>query len=268
MKGKRDEDRADRQAGIAELVMTEGTVRIDDLASSFGVSLMTIHRDLDALANQGVLRKARGAATALSTTRTESTTAFRMRRNLAEKRAVAAVALGQVEPGTTIILDDSTTGTFLAQQLQERQPLTVITNFESVMSILQHVDGVNLISLGGLYYPWCNAYLGNITLTALQNLRADTFFMSTSAIIDGVCYHQHHDTVLVKKAAFDACRQRILYVDHEKFETRAMHALLPVSAFDLVIVGGRTDPEQIRSLRSQGVNVVVAPDDAAVPPLD
>lgn len=265
MNKRRDEDRSNRQTGITELVMTEGTVRIEDLADTFGVSAMTIHRDLDALSAQGLLRKARGTATALSTTRAESNTAFRMRRNTAAKRAVAAAALDYVEAGSTIILDDSTTGTFLAALLPQRQPLTVITNFHPLMTSLQDQAGITLIGLGGLYYPWCNAYLGNLTLGALEHLRADTFFMSTSAIIDDRCYHQHHDTVLTKKAAFDACRKRILYVDHEKFEARALHYLLPLTAFDVVIVDDATDPDHVARLRRKGVDVVVAPVGAEPP---
>src|SRR6266568_1201382 len=46
-----------RQRQIAETVIAEGTVRIEELAEQFGVSVMTVHRDLDELEAQGVLRK-------------------------------------------------------------------------------------------------------------------------------------------------------------------------------------------------------------------
>ena len=45
-----------------------------------------------------------------------------------------------------------------------------------------------------------------------------------------------------------------------KFERRALHALGPLSDFDTVIVDSRTPEDQIRALRLEGVNVVVAPD--------
>jgi len=249
--------RSSRLSQITEMVISDGTVRIEDLAAAFDVSAMTIHRDLDALVAQGVLRKSRGSATALSTTRNEASTAFRMRRNVAEKHALAAAAFEFVEPGSTIILDDSTTGIPLGELLPSRQPLTVITNFQPLMTQLQGQPGITLIGLGGQYYEWCSAYMGKVTISALQSLRADTFFMSTSAIIDDVCYHQHHDTVLVKKAAFDACQRRILYVDHDKFNQRALHALLPITAFDVVIVDDRVDPTHVERLRRKGVEVVV-----------
>lgn len=259
MSKRRDSDRVSRQAAITERVMSEGTVRIEDLTSDFDVSPMTIHRDLDALSAQGLLRKSRGFVTALSTTRSEASTTFRMQRAVESKRAVATAAFAFVDPGSTIIMDDSTTGMYLAALLPQKQPLTVITNFQPVMTELHDESHINLISLGGLYYPWCSAFMGNITRATLQQLRADIFFMSTSSIIDDVCFHQHHDTVLVKEAAFHASQKRILYVDHTKFETRALHALLPLSAFDVVIVDEKTDHEHVDRLSRQGINVVVAP---------
>ena len=54
----------DRREQIRLRVVDEGYVRIEALAESFGVSLMTIHRDLDELQTRGWLRKVRGGATA------------------------------------------------------------------------------------------------------------------------------------------------------------------------------------------------------------
>lgn len=250
----------ERRAAILELVMASGSVKIEDLPDAFGVSLMTVHRDLDTLATQGLIRKTRGVATAMPSTLSEASTEFRARQNVADKHAVANAALQMIEPGQSVIIDDSTTGLHLVSQLPERQPLTVITNFQSALDALLNQPGLNVIALGGQYYPWCRAYMGSLTLTALRNIRADVFIMSTSAVTDGICFHQHHDTVLVKRAMFESARTRIAYLDHSKFERRALHALGPLSDFDTVIVDSRTPEDQIRGLRLDGVNVVVAPD--------
>lgn len=249
-----------RRDAIIEMVIADGNVRIEDLPDAFGVSLMTVHRDLDALAAQGLLRKTRGMVTALASTLAEASTEYRMRIGVAEKQAVAAVALSMIEPGQSIILDDSTTGVHLADRLAERQPLTVITNFQPVLDQLSGNPDLTIISLGGQYYPWCRAYMGALTLHGLRNLRADMFFMSTSAVTDGICFHQHHDTVLVKRAMFEAARTRIAYIDHTKFERRALHALCPLSDFDTVIVDAATSPDLIRGLERDGATVVVAPE--------
>jgi len=248
-----------RRDAIIDMVMSAGSVRIEDLTESLGVSLMTVHRDLDTLASQGLLRKSRGMATALASTLSESSTEYRTRLNTAAKQAIADAALTLVEPGQSILLDDSTTGLHLAEQLPERQPLTVLTNFQPVIDLLVGHQDLTVIALGGQYYPWCKAYMGAVTLGALHAIRADIAFMSTSAVTDGVCFHQHHDTVIVKQAMFEAARTRVAYLDHSKFEQRALHAFRPLADFDVVVVDDGTPPEHIESLERAGTKVVVAP---------
>lgn len=251
--------RAERLHAISEAVISAGSMRIEDLPENFGVSLMTIHRDLDTLAAQGLLRKTRGVAMATGTSLAESSTEYRMRLNTVAKKAIARAVFEFVEPGQALILDDSTTGLHLAELLPERQPLTVMTNFQPLLDALVGHPELTLMSLGGQYYAWCRAYMGALTINALSQVRADLFIMSTSAVTDDICFHQHHDTVLVKKAMFEAARKRVLYVDHSKFEARALHALLPLSSFDAVVVDSLTPEEHLDRLGRSGVHLVVAP---------
>ncbi|MGI8697428.1 MAG: DeoR/GlpR family DNA-binding transcription regulator, partial [Mycobacteriales bacterium] len=250
-----------RQRAITEAVMAEGAIRIESLAERFSISNMTVHRDLDELENRGLLRKSRGIATATSTRLVESSDVYRFSRQLAEKEAVARAAMDFIEPGQAVILDDSTTVHHVAQHLHHRTPLTVITNVLTLMNELNGVRGISLLSLGGQYYNWCSAFMGRMTTQAIDNLRADTVLMSTSAITDDIAFHQTLETVDTKRAMFDAASTRILLADHTKFAKRALHALVPLSDFDTVIVDAKTSDEHITRMREQGIHVVVAPPD-------
>jgi DeoR/GlpR family transcriptional regulator of sugar metabolism len=255
----RNSRQAARQRAISEAVMAEGAIRIDELAERFDISLMTVHRDLDELESRALLRKSRGVATALSSSLVESSDVFRLGQQQAEKESLARAVLDYIEPGQAIFLDDSTTVLKLAQMLPDKAPLTVITNVLTIMNALNNVRGISLLALGGNYYNWCSAFMGRMTNEAISTLRADTFIMSTSAITDDTCFHQTLETVDTKRAMFNAAATRILLVDHTKFEKRALHALAHLTEYDLVIVDDKTDAAHITRLRSQGVNVVVAP---------
>src|SRR5882724_5215348 len=78
-----------RQAEIAEHVVQHGSVSANDLADMFHVSLMTIHRDLDELERQGVVRKFRGGVSAQPSSVFESNVSFRLRAGREEKQALA-----------------------------------------------------------------------------------------------------------------------------------------------------------------------------------
>lgn len=247
-----------RQRAITEAVMAEGAVRIEQLADRFDISVMTVHRDLDELEGRGLLRKSRGIATATSTSLVESSDVYRSSRELAEKEAIASKALDLVEPGSAVMLDDSTTVLQLARHLPSKTPLTVITNVLTIMTELRGVSGISLLSLGGQFYNWCSAFMGGMTTQAIGDLRADTFIMSTSAIVDDIAFHQTLETVDVKRAMFEASSRRILLADHTKFGKRALHALAPLSDFDVVVVDAATPHEHVQRLRKRGVEVVVA----------
>lgn len=247
-----------RQKAITETVMAEGSVRIEQLAERFDISVMTVHRDLDELESRGLLRKSRGIATALSTALVESSDLYRSGRQLAEKEAIAHAALDFIEPGQAILLDDSTTTLHLVGNLHTKAPLTVITNTLTVMEQLRGAKGISLLGLGGQYFNWCSAFMGRMTTDAIASLRSDLFIMSTSAITDDIAFHQTLETVDVKRAMFDSASVRILLVDHTKFEKRALHAMLPLSDFDAVIVDSKTDAAHVRRLRESGVNVIIA----------
>lgn len=248
-----------RQRAITEAVMAEGSIRIEQLAERFDISIMTVHRDLDELESRGLLRKSRGVATATSTPLVESSDVYRANRQLQEKEAIALTALELVEPGQALMLDDSTTVLHLARHLVDRAPLTVITNVLTIMNELRGLQGITLLAVGGQYYNWCSAFMGGTAVHTIESLRADVFVMSTSAIIDDIAFHQTLETVDVKRAMFHAASRRILLADHTKFERRALHAMVPLSDFDTVIVDAATPTDHIDRLRRKGVEVLVAP---------
>jgi DeoR/GlpR family transcriptional regulator of sugar metabolism len=256
--GSRKYRQFERQRAVTELVISEGSVRIEDVAERFGVSLMTVHRDLDMLESRGILRKTRGVATATSTIVIESSDVYRSNRQAAEKEALAVAAMDYIEPGQAIILDDSTTVMRIARHLAGKAPITVITNVLTLMNELRDTNGITLLGLGGLYYNWCSAFMGPTTRHEIAQFQADTFIMSTSAITNDVVFHQYLETVDTKRAMFDASNKRVLLADHTKFERQALHAMVPLRAFDAVIVDDGTSQMDIERMRNTGINVVVA----------
>lgn len=248
-----------RRQLIAETVMAEGSMRIEDLTERFGISLMTAHRDLDELAGRGLLRKTRGIVSAAPTSLIESSDVYRSSRQSAEKRAIAAAAAALVEPGQAVFFDDSTTVLQMVPHLAARVPLTAITNSITLMNELKGMRDIALLGLGGQFHNWCNAFMGPVTTAEIRRLRADLVFLSMAAITDGMVFHQSPEMVETKRAMFDSAARRVLLADHTKFTRRALHALGRLDEFDVVILDDATPPRLIEQLRGSGINVQIAP---------
>ncbi len=247
-----------RRQLITEAVMAEGSMRIEDLTERFGISLMTAHRDLDELVARGLLRKARGIVSAAPTSLIEASDVYRFTRQSAEKKAIAAAAMQFVEPGQAIFFDDSTTVLQMVTHLPAKVPLTAITNSLILMNELNGIRDLTLLGLGGQLHNWCNAFMGRMTINEIKRLRADTLFMSMSAITDDMVFHQSPDMVETKRAMFESASKRVLLADHTKFDRRALHAFADLTEFDVVIVDQLTDAAHIARMRAKGINVVIA----------
>jgi DeoR/GlpR family transcriptional regulator of sugar metabolism len=250
---------AARQAAMAEQVLADGTATAADLAERFGVSLMTIHRDLDELERQGIVRKFRGGVTAQPSGVFESNVQYRLKTMRAEKAAVAERALQLVEPGMAIMLDDSTTTLEIARGLRlgEVTPLTVVTNFLEAVNLLADQRGIHLIALGGDYDPLHSSFLGVSCVEAIEQLRVDVCFASTSAVRDGFAYHQEKHIVSVKRAMLDAAARNVLLIDHTKLARAALHRVVPLSRFDLLLVDDGASAEALRDLDEHKVRYEV-----------
>jgi len=243
-----------RQEQIAEYVIQHGQVSAKKLAEMFNVSLMTIHRDLDELERQGILRKLRGYATTQPSSVFESNVRYRLTTAQAEKEAIARRAVELIEPGQVVMLDDSTSALHLARLLPQLVPLTVITNFLAIIKELAPVKGLRLIALGGEYTPSHDSFNGIVCTSAIESLRADIFFGSVSAIADGIAFHQEQEIVVVKQAMMRSSKTKVLLADHNKFHRTALHKLAPLEAFDLVILDSGVDPDIPAELRKEGIH--------------
>ena len=144
MESSRGSSHVHRRSEIAEFVEARGGARIDELADQFGVSTMTIHRDLDHLHAQGMLRKVRSGAEAPPSEAFERNIDLRKALNLAEKQAVAKASFAWAAERVdmqAVAMDDSTTALHLLPTLFGHLPLTVVTNFLPAINELSPIRG-------------------------------------------------------------------------------------------------------------------------------
>jgi DeoR/GlpR family transcriptional regulator of sugar metabolism len=251
--------RTGRLAFIGELVNREGSVTVDALAVELGVSRMTIHRDLDELQESGVLRKVRGGATAHRSTQFESGLQFRGLQAAAEKKRIAKTAAVLASQGDVVIIDASTTALEVVPHLMDRLPITVITNFWTLLRQLDSTPHVNLVGLGGEYVKQYDAFMGVLCEKNLDDLYADVLFASVSAMRNLTVYHQDQRIVTAKRAMMRAAKKRVLLLDHTKVGHGSLHRLGSVTEFTHVVVDDRVEAAVVDEIRDAGVEVMVAP---------
>lgn len=262
MQSSRGSSHAHRRSEIVELVRVRGGVRIDELADRFGVSTMTIHRDLDHLDARGMLRKVRSGAEAPPSEVFERNVDVRKSINLAEKQAVARVGFEWAASELrmqAVAMDDSTTALQVLPLLSTLLPLTVVTNFLPAIDELAREPRVRLNAVGGDYVADFSSFVGPQSVRALRDMHYDVVFMSVPAVSRGMCFHPSSVAADLKRAFMESAERSVLLIDHTKFARRAIHRICALADFDVVVVDEGLDASEIELLEDGGANVVVAP---------
>ena len=138
-----------RQEQLQEYIERQNVVTIRELQALVpDVSLMTIHRDLDALQESGAVVKFRGGAKSV---RHAGDPEFnvRMRENNAGKSIIARKALELIQPHSSVFLDASTTNLALAKNLPDMNlNMQPTPNMPSCLLIsLKSTSCINLIPM-------------------------------------------------------------------------------------------------------------------------
>ena len=211
-------DAMDRLRQIEAVVQSEGRVRVVDAAARFGVSEMTIRRDLETLADQGIVQRIRGGAVAIG----PQPFAERFSRHMRAKERIAAKLEPLVGDGGAIGLDASTTLQRLAVRMREVRDLTVVTNGQDTFAALQDKPGVTALLTGGQLDPRTGSLVGPLATRIARELLVRRLFVSAAAVHAG---HGTSEATLedaeVKLALADVAAEVIVAVDSSKLDQRA-----------------------------------------------
>ncbi|MDX3308631.1 DeoR/GlpR family DNA-binding transcription regulator [Streptomyces sp. NPDC054884] len=179
-----------RRSLILDEVRRRGGVRVNELTRKLGVSDMTVRRDLDALARQGVLEKVHGGAVPVVEASThEPGFEAKSGLELTAKEDIAKAAAELVAPGSAIALSGGTTTYALAHHLVDVPDLTVVTNsvrVADVFHVAQRTAGprqgaATVVLTGGVRTP-SDSLVGPVADQAIAALHFDVLFLGVHGI--------------------------------------------------------------------------------------
>ena len=246
---------AERHARIADIVARQKSVTVSELCQQFGVSDMTIRRDLQRLEDEGVLMRTHGGAVANVP---EQDAAFGIREQVhpEAKEAIARVAASLVNPGDTIILDAGTTTARLARHLHGKGDLTVITTSLHVLRELGADDQITLIATGGTVRPATLSFVGSWAEEMLSRFHADALFLAATAIdLQRGLFNSNVYEIGVKQQMIRSARRVIAVVDHTKFGRQSTAKIAGLEQVHCVISDSQIAPEVALALRDHHIEV-------------
>lgn len=245
-----------RQERIKEYVETNNVATIRELQALLPeVSLMTIHRDLDALESQGVLVKFRGGAKSV---RHSGDPEFnvRMRENNTGKLTIADKAMTLLQPHTSVFLDASTTNLALAKNLSDIN-LNIITTGPSIAIELCRLHNPVVTLCCGLINRKNLSVSGQNTLEMLEKMNIDMAFIGVSGCsVDAGFTCGTEADMLVKRLAIQKAHTSVVMCGSDKFNCLMPYTFAKLEDVDYVVTEGNVPEAFLKAAKKAGVKVL------------
>ena len=208
---------------ILALLRKHGHIVGKDLEKRFGITAMTVWRDLCTLEELGLLRRVRGGAEPLASADPETFFEIKSVARAGAKRQIAACAAAHfINEGDTIVLEGGSTVAALIEFLP-RSHITILTNSAPVaLQVRARRPDLPVRVAGGWLSPVSGNLTGPETLRDIAKLSADCCFLGATAFDAEVGPTDPNPLEVEAKRAWAAiARRTVLLLDHRKFGHRS-----------------------------------------------
>lgn len=252
---------AQRRQRIIELLHRYGAVTLQQLEQVLQVSISTLRRDLDGLADEGVIDRTHGGGLLrqqqYSTFEPDIAAASELSR--VEKRMVGMCAAEALQAGQSVIFDSGSTVMEAARVAAARNiELFAVTNDLAIAQILGASKQIQIYVLGGHLRPGSNTLLGPSVLSALQSIKADVLLLGAHAVTAGVISETSPEVAAVKRALLNAASSRRLLVDSSKFRPRVFMSVCEAADVDELITDQAAPEDELAWFNRAGKTVRIA----------
>jgi len=248
----------ERRQRILAILHAEGRVLVGSLSVQFGVSQITIRKDLDVLDERGLIQRSHGGAL-LPTSNALLDPSFQEKQKLhtAEKERIAIAAVKLVRDGSCVMLDSGTTTAAIAQELKKLSSLTVITNAINIAAELANTD-FEVILTGGTLRKNSFSMVGPIAEDVLKEMHADILFLG----VDGFDLEVGLTTpnlleARVNRAMVTSSHRVVAVCDSTKFSRRSLSRIMPISELHHIITDKGLPESSVEALRRQNIEVTL-----------
>ncbi|WP_328911692.1 MULTISPECIES: DeoR/GlpR family DNA-binding transcription regulator [unclassified Streptomyces] len=250
----------ERHRRIADAVQSAGRIGVAELASLTGASEMTVRRDLETLAAQGVLERYRGGARSLLLRGEEPPFALRAGEGQEVKRRIAAEVAALIADGETVVLDGGTTCLEVARLLADRRLTVMPLSLHAVNALSAAGPRLRLLLPGGEVRPGELGVTGPLAEASLGALRFDTAVVGCCGLTaqDGLTAYDLAEAS-VKRAAIASSRRVIAVAEAAKLTRTALAYVAAPTALHTVVTDTDAPAEQTGALAALGVRVIRAP---------
>lgn len=249
---------SNRQLLILDILHQQGQVKVQQLASHFGISAETIRRDLNALSISGRLLKTHGGGV-IPQLIGEGPYQQRMRENVTAKRQIAKKASQLILPGQSLFIDTGSTTLAFAEELSAIEGLTIITNSADIAKVVDSMNKSQVFLVGGKYCVDNRQTIGSLAISQISQFRANHAILTLAGIhaeagITDFNINEAH----IARAMIQYADNIIVLADSTKLGQIAPFEVSRLEQVDCLVCNGKIDAAMEKALTATNIKVISA----------
>lgn len=246
-----------RQSRILQLLRQKQLASVAELATHFHVTPATIRRDLEALEEQGSIKRFFGGVEYILPQSEYVQYQTAKKDFTAAKMAIAKKAAEMISNGDTIFLNSSTTALFILDYLDKIQASVITNNARSIDCNVP--ETVDLILTGGEVYGNRQSLVGEFALDTTRKVIANKCFLGVNGIsAAGGATSSYVQEVAVNRSMLVQCSgPKIVVADSSKIGVRQSFFDYDLEQITHLITDSGADPRELEQIRAKGVEVIV-----------
>jgi len=224
-----------RQEQILELLRENGFIRVEKLSKLLYTSPASIRRDLTHLENMCFIKRTHGGASVLNDINQAIPLNSRMTKNTANKRKIASIASALLHDGQIVMLDGSTTASFLVPHIARHKDMVVFTN--NMITAINAINyGIKTHCIGGSSVNNSAVLSGPNSYDEAIKIHSDIFFFSSNALDEnGVISDPTEEENHLRSLMLANTNQSVFLCDSEKFDRRSIYTLTTLDKVDYAV---------------------------------
>ncbi len=249
-----------RRNYILQQLNTNHTVVVEELAATLNVSALTVRRDLNDLAERGLIERFYGGAKSIGSGVPESDAPTLPVGDGLEKIkcAIAKKAASFIKEGDTVLINSSTTAFYMFNHLSNMN-ITIITNNANALYTVDNAK-FELIFVGGSINTFKHSMVGSLALSALKEIRANKCFIGVSGISDnGILSTALFQETAVNSSIIKQSNEAVIILaDSTKIGVRHNFDIGSLADASHIITDSNITGSQLEMLKNYDAEIIIA----------
>lgn len=246
----------ERREEIIGIIQENGKVKVSELSSRYGISEVSIRKDLEILEAEGHLSRVHGGAIGLNKLYVNMDLNERYKTNAIAKRKLAELASKFIEDNDTIMMNAGTTLTYVLRAIRNKKNITIVTNSVQNATEAALYSDFTVILLGGELDSKYQFTYGEDAISQLENYHANKCILSVDGIsaAAGLTLYYSNEAALVKKM-LESSATAIITADSSKVGKNVFAKITDASKTNILITTHTENKNELEKLRKLGLEI-------------